>query len=1398
MKTLKSPLHELCRKGKAESLKFFLDTDPKRSLDLVNLYNEYGETPLHISCSFDLECTKILLKHSSDPNLVKRNGGHTALHIASYHNEDIIVKKLIKYGSDPEIRDQKGWTFLTWAIYRGSLDVVKSMCDREIELVKKLSTLTDNRGNNILHIVATASGDLIKTIACVELLFERQVCRSLVNKANAEGMFPLHLSAIYGNNLFLKILIKNGANYKKRDKSGYCAIHHATKSNRIETVSVLLMGGKSIDYLTKSGVTALMIAQNLGHDSIVKLLIQQNAKSLIHMAVEKQNLEVSKKILQVMQSQIMVKDKNGRTPLHIAAQTGNIEMMKFILGYGVSPNETDNDNYTALHLSIGAESIEAIKYLLKKNAKINISISHKIYVSALHLAIQKQNFDIIKLLVSAGADLDRKTQDKDNSAPIHYAVKTKNYDLIKFLLLQSKNKNAKSIDIDATDAAGKTALHHSLDGDVDECSILELLFSHRADPNIFDKSQKTVVHYAIMKSLTKCLQLIVKNGGLLLPFNKTSPAAHLTVLHNDNIGMLKILSNYQFDPNQVDRDGNSLCHFAAKLGKNMFLRYICHHGADINLKNNDGNTPLHCASKFSSNIQALRMLIKTFHSNIHIENNQGRTPLHIAAHYGNSSYCEFFIQNKANVNKCDNDGNTPLLLAGFKHWINTYQVLINGGALPLPHQAYRSSNYRLVLHYIEQGFPVEYLDNSQSSLLHLISLKQNLSLLAKVLPDVVDINVINGNGLNAIQLAAISGDTASCKILMAYGAKLINYPAEDLIPHELAKKHGHTECSKILKRNFIRRKVVHEIHQKVKKNVGLLASIYNQVITPLKSSKGRSIITPVDLDAIFSNINELIAVNKKFLKRINKKMKNWNSKSTIGDVFIQSNTSYSVYIEFSNNHERSQQFLKQYEKKVEWGQFIKVLSKDEIFEKLPLEEILTRVIFHVTEYVLLFKRLLKATDINHPDYSFMQKACDLYKRTAKILNIAKTKHENMIYNINLQKILNSGLQIDLTNYQDRVKILENDFYVTTKINFKFNNKNVANTKGSNDNGKKERNNFDENLKNNVDYFDNLKNQKRNKNKLQLTRFDSLGLDPNPNKTFINSVEKLKKLKSNLIHYHSSSQLNIDFIGEIEQFKGPLIKNSQKKNALFREMNYWEKMKVILFNDCILICKVEGQTKYKVIACFRLISTFVSKEFDTDLLKSGHYGFQLITEIGGLIFSSDNLNLVETWSKALKKTIKDSFLITDEMYSNLFVDEFQLNLIQKKKKNKKKNESKISYEKNISSPFQLFNKNLQNSEKKVKHQKGFKKQDNSSKKQCNQIQLRAKPYLSIAFIISILNGEPVVKEYKFIGFFNDDQSAQKHIRNWCSDSFNLNQKYLSSVRIIFIQLKESKNEYFLEI
>lgn len=127
-------------------------------------------------------------------------------------------------------------------------------------------------------------------------------------------------------------------------------------------------------------------------------------------------------------SDINVQGYNGITPLHRAAQAGNLRVAKLLLDHGADPNIYDKyrgpfgyayGSGTPLKYAITCPDKEMAKFLIERGAKLNRKDS--LGNTELHLSVLTGNTDLTKFLIEHGSDVN--AVNKYNHTALYYAAK---------------------------------------------------------------------------------------------------------------------------------------------------------------------------------------------------------------------------------------------------------------------------------------------------------------------------------------------------------------------------------------------------------------------------------------------------------------------------------------------------------------------------------------------------------------------------------------------------------------------------------------------------------------------------------------------------------------------------------------------------------------------------------------------------------------------------------------------------------------------------------------------------------------------------------------------------------------------------------------------------------------
>ncbi|CAI4214493.1 unnamed protein product [Parascedosporium putredinis] len=204
------------------------------------------------------------------------------------------------------------------------------------------------------------------------------------------GYTPLHLAASGLTSDVVQLLLNRGANITTRNVLGMTPFHAALTNPRLchclDILDRLLGGPEGMRTKGQDGTSVLHVAAGSGHVSTVEWLLHKGCD--LHQ-----------------------RDDFGRTPLHMAAlsNAADGEMLELLLDQGLSIDDSDDVNMTALHHVLsphdedhwrwndGDLSLAKARVLIRRGAKVNAADEKG--NTALHLAAWGEKLAIVRLLL---------------------------------------------------------------------------------------------------------------------------------------------------------------------------------------------------------------------------------------------------------------------------------------------------------------------------------------------------------------------------------------------------------------------------------------------------------------------------------------------------------------------------------------------------------------------------------------------------------------------------------------------------------------------------------------------------------------------------------------------------------------------------------------------------------------------------------------------------------------------------------------------------------------------------------------------------------------------------------------------------------------------------------------
>ncbi|HEY6273756.1 MAG TPA: ankyrin repeat domain-containing protein [Terriglobales bacterium] len=300
--------------------------------------------------------------------------------------EESSTKNLNRWNSsgEPEAwvrAHPKGWNHQDWLDLLASLKTSSYWPMNEPALGQHLEQLRDT-----LRATATAASSCRLTSAVPPT--------ADVNEKDSRGQTTLIRACGEGNHESVKLLIAAGAQVNVKDSEGRTALITAAESDHVDCVEALLAAGADLGAEGSGGFTALAIAVKNGHAACAEALIACGA------AVDAQ-----------------AQAWEGKTPLHLAAESGRKDIAELLLTKGAAANLTDHHGRTPLHLAALGDHKEMAELLLAHQADANAKATGG--KTPLHSAAQTGSTSVAKLLLANNAEVDARVQ---GQTPLHFAA----------------------------------------------------------------------------------------------------------------------------------------------------------------------------------------------------------------------------------------------------------------------------------------------------------------------------------------------------------------------------------------------------------------------------------------------------------------------------------------------------------------------------------------------------------------------------------------------------------------------------------------------------------------------------------------------------------------------------------------------------------------------------------------------------------------------------------------------------------------------------------------------------------------------------------------------------------------------------------------------------------------
>lgn len=327
------------------------------------------------------------------------------LHHSAYGENELMMKFLVSIGLIP-LETIEGETILHYAVRGNNVAAMKYAYELGVD-----PKLRNAKGCDML-LLAIKQENLEAAILAVKWGCD-------VNHLMQPKFTLIHVAATYNNKKIMKLLINQGLNLHAINAKGNNALHLAIYNNSYEMALYLRSLGVNPLLANEEGFNALELASRVDDQGqLLSQLKASNIEALLH--IIKSSTVSALKEMYEMSNSITASERqtNVNDALCIAARYGRNDMIDFLIKSGATMNAT-LDGLNALHYAAISGNVDVIKQLIAYGVDIQTKAFPKSppddrpflakYAlegdNILHSAVRALNIDAVKYILSLNADL---------------------------------------------------------------------------------------------------------------------------------------------------------------------------------------------------------------------------------------------------------------------------------------------------------------------------------------------------------------------------------------------------------------------------------------------------------------------------------------------------------------------------------------------------------------------------------------------------------------------------------------------------------------------------------------------------------------------------------------------------------------------------------------------------------------------------------------------------------------------------------------------------------------------------------------------------------------------------------------------------------------------------------
>jgi len=272
--------------------------------------------------------------------------GTTPLHTAAKAGDLDRVAELLAGGAGVNISDRQGLRPIHGAYTEGHVEIVKLLLPKT-----PVSVMTD-------LLFRETQGHAKEMVA---LLISHGADAGATDRYRGDSL--LHRSAWGGDEEMIEFLLAHGADVNVLDKRAETPLTKAVQNGRRDVVGLLLSHGADVNICAmgrayNSGCTPLYYALSQDNVPIAEMLVNAGANldirpslgnvTLLQMTLDHRPLF---ELMLTHGADINARSRGGKTPLHMASESGQVDEVRYLIDRKAAVNVQDNNGNTPLHLA---------------------------------------------------------------------------------------------------------------------------------------------------------------------------------------------------------------------------------------------------------------------------------------------------------------------------------------------------------------------------------------------------------------------------------------------------------------------------------------------------------------------------------------------------------------------------------------------------------------------------------------------------------------------------------------------------------------------------------------------------------------------------------------------------------------------------------------------------------------------------------------------------------------------------------------------------------------------------------------------------------------------------------------------------------------------------------------